>query len=85
MRAVKIRRTAGRHQAVHPITNCHLSLSLSPLSLVLLVYQEVLQECLKRHGMDTPFGLFLKNETARMAECLHKIHSSLQVCLLLTT
>ena len=47
-----------------------------------VVSQEVLQERLRRHGVDSPFGHFLKNETSRMAMCLYKIHSSLQVHLL---
>ena len=49
-----------------------------PLSLS-VVSQEVLQERLRKHGVDSPFGHFLKNETSRMATCLHKIHSNLQV------
>jgi len=49
-----------------------------PLSLS-VVSQEVLQERLRKHGVDSPFGHFLKNETSRMATCLQKIHSNLQV------
>ena len=52
------------------------------ISLFPVISQEVLQERLRRHGIDSPFGHFLKNETSRMAMCLHKIHSSLQVRLL---
>ena len=58
----------------HESTSGHPFLSLFPV-----VSQEVLQERLRRHGVDSPFGHFLKNETSRMATCLHKMHSSLQV------
>ena len=52
---------------------------VSVITDILSLYQEVLLERLRKHGMDTPFGLFLKSETTRMAECLQGIHSSLQV------
>ena len=61
----------------HELTSGHPFLSLFPV-----VSQEVLQERLRRHGEDSPFGHFLQNETSRMATCLHKMHSSLQVHLL---
>ena len=64
------------HSHVH--THTVHQRSSPPLSLS-VVSQEVLQERLRRHGIDSPFGHFLGNETSRMATCLHKIHSSLQV------
>ena len=64
------------------VQGSNMQWSSLPLSVFLFVSQEVLQERLRRHGIDSPFGHFLKNETSRMAMCLHKIHSSLQVHLL---
>ena len=64
------------HVHTHMVHQC----MVIPLSLSLsVVSQEVLQERLRKHGVDSPFGHFLKNETSRMATCLHKIHSNLQV------
>lgn len=37
-------------------------------------------ERLKKLGLSSEFGLFMKSETSRMSECLHGIHKSLHVC-----
>ena len=36
-------------------------------------------ERLKKLGLSSEFGLFMKSETSRMSECLHGIHKSLHV------
>ncbi len=38
----------------------------------------MLSERVRKHGKDTPFGLFITTETSRMTESLMCIHSSLQ-------
>ena len=41
--------------------------------------QDVLMEQLKKLGLSSEFGLFMKSEISRMSECLHGIHKSLNV------
>ena len=36
-------------------------------------------EKLKRHGTDTPFGMFMKSEVTKMTECLQVIVEDLKV------
>ena len=36
-------------------------------------------ERLKKLGLSSEFGLFMKSETSKMSECLHGIHKSLHV------
>jgi hypothetical protein len=44
----------------------------------------VIQERLKKHGIDTPFGVFIKSEVSRMADCLQAIIDDLKVSYQLT-
>ena len=41
--------------------------------------QEAMAERLRKHGQDTPFGLFMRRETEIMSACLLVIHTDLQV------
>lgn len=41
--------------------------------------QEVILERLKKHGIDTPFGVFMKSEVARMSDCLQAVIDDLKV------
>jgi hypothetical protein len=41
--------------------------------------QDVLMERLKKLGLSSEFGLFMKSETSRMSRCIHGIHKSLHV------
>ena len=36
-------------------------------------------EKLKRHGVDTPFGMFMKSEVTRMSVCMQAIVDDLKV------
>ena len=47
--------------------------------LVVILTQDVLVERLKKLGLHSEFGLFMKSETSRMSDCLHRIHKSLHV------
>ena len=47
--------------------------------LVVILTQDVLMERLKKLGLHSEFGLFMKSETSRMSDCLHRIHKSLHV------
>ena len=47
--------------------------------LNLIDIQDVLMERLKKLGLTSEFGLFMKSETSKMSECLHGIHKSLHV------
>ena len=46
---------------------------------MLVDFQDHLNEKLKKLGLQSPFGVFMTNETSRMLECLRHIRSSLQV------
>lgn len=39
-------------------------------------------ERLKKHGVDSPFVMFMKSEVSKMSECLQVIHDDLKVCAL---
>ena len=41
--------------------------------------QNVVLERLKKHGLESPFALFIQEESNKMTQCLQAIHSSLQV------
>lgn len=45
-----------------------------------LLLQELLMERLKKHGVDSPFVMFMKSEVSKMSECLQVIHDDLKVC-----
>ena len=49
--------------------------------LNLIDIQDVLMERLKKLGLSSEFGLFMKSETSKMSECLHGMHKSLHVSL----
>ena len=42
--------------------------------------KNVVFERLKKHGLDSPFALFIHEECDKMTHCLQGIHTSLQVC-----